>query len=165
MRDLHIQKRNTKGQYAPKLDYYKYITLGIILFAVALFVNFDVKIVDQKPLEVHAQTIENITSPQITTKPQTIEEKICKAFTTNCSIALKIAKCESNLDPHAIGDRGIDPHSYGLFQIRAYKPNSPFRFRPLPEQLLDIDINIATAVKISNNGTNWNPWTCYSLIK
>lgn len=154
--------RNKQGRFIHKLDYPNYFVFGLCMLFFILFLNANIRIVDNKPLidVIHAQTNEVVITPP----PLTIQEKICKAFGSHCDKALKIVKCESNFNPKAIGDRGLDPHSYGLFQIRAYKANSVFKYRPSIEVLLNEDSNIQWALKISGNGTNWEPWSCNKLI-
>jgi len=66
--------------------------------------------------------------------------------------ACEIAKAESNLNPKAIGDREIYPHSYGLFQVRA------FSSRGTGKQLLNPDYNVRVAARLYKSGgyTHWS---------
>lgn len=66
-------------------------------------------------------------------------------------IALKVAMCESGLNPYAIGDPHLNPRSYGIFQIRAFKN------RPSIEELFNWEINIKYAYQLYlKNG--WSHW-------
>jgi hypothetical protein len=86
--------------------------------------------------------------------PFTVEAKIRAKFGVNADRAVAIARCESSLNPSAIGDLNINPHSYGVFQIRGLKG------RPAPEKLLDADLNIDYAFQMSGGGKNWKAWSC-----
>ena len=89
---------------------------------------------------------------------QQIEEYI-KSKDWNSDEALKVAKCESGLNPLSHGDRNLNPSSYGIFQIRAYHN------RPSPDELLNWKVNIDTAYDIYKSwGNSWDAWTCkYTL--
>jgi hypothetical protein len=67
---------------------------------------------------------------------------------------------ESKGNSQAVGDNypinGLLAPSCGLMQIRTLEG------RPSCEELLDPKTNIDWAYKISNNGTNFNPWTMYT---
>ena len=85
-----------------------------------------------------------------------IQGKIRAKFGVNAESALAIAKCETNFNPLAVGDLGIDGGtnpSYGLFQIRYFGGA-----RGTIEQLHDVDYNINKAYEMSGGGTNWAPW-------
>lgn len=67
--------------------------------------------------------------------------------------ATAVAMCESGGDPSAISPTG----DYGVWQINAVShPQYPttLLLMPIP--------NAAAAIAISNRGTNFNPWTCYT---
>jgi hypothetical protein len=89
---------------------------------------------------------------------QQIEEYI-KSKDWNSDEALKVAICESGLNPLSHGDRNLNPSSYGIFQIRAYHN------RPSPDELLNWKVNIDTAYDIYKSwGNSWDAWTCkYTL--
>lgn len=71
--------------------------------------------------------------------------------------ALAVAKCESGYYPLAVGDQHLDPHSYGIFQIRA------FPGRPQISELLDFKQNIDYAFQMwSTQG--WGPWSCKRVL-
>lgn len=75
------------------------------------------------------------------------------------NLAFSIAKAESSCNINAIGDdypiNGLHAPSCGAFQIRTLEG------RPNCDQLKDIATNVAWAYKISNNGTNFKPWSVY----
>jgi hypothetical protein len=79
-------------------------------------------------------------------------------FGDNYENALKIAQCESGVRDNAIGDKNLNPSSYGIFQIRA------FSNRGTPEQLLDPEYNIQFAYRMSGGGINWGAWTCKKVL-
>lgn len=67
---------------------------------------------------------------------------------------------ESGCNSDAVGDNypinGLLAPSCGLYQIRTLQG------RPTCEQLHDPAINIEWAYKISNGGSNWNPWSVFT---
>lgn len=69
-------------------------------------------------------------------------------------IATAIALAESGGNTQAISSSG----DYGVWQIN-YNAHSNLGYSR--QQLLDPGINAAAMVIISQNGTNWNPWTTY----
>ena len=69
--------------------------------------------------------------------------------------ALKVAFCESGLNPDAVGDKNTAYHSYGLFQIRGLPG------RPSAEWLLDPTNNINYAYELYKK-SGWEPWSCKS---
>lgn len=93
----------------------------------------------------------------IDVKPN-IKEYILGKFGKDGQIALAIVKAESSLRCNAIGDRNLNPKSYGLFQIRAFKG------RPPVNELLDCYTNIDTAHKIYQT-QGFNPWSTYKSGK
>lgn len=88
-----------------------------------------------------------------------ITQKILAKFGEKGRLALAIAKCESGLNPMAIGDKRLNPKSYGIFQIRAYSN------RPTASSLLDADTNINFAYRLSNGGKSWGLWSCFKNKK
>lgn len=67
--------------------------------------------------------------------------------------AAAVAMAESAGDPSAKGDGG---NSLGLWQINV--PSHP-EYAAVP--LLDPEQNARAALVVSENGTNWSPWTQY----
>ena len=109
------------------------------------------------------QHVEPIQMQQVTITPrEAIETKIRAKFGKYGDYAVKIAQCESGMNPKAIGDlhldNGTNP-SYGLLQIRYFGGA-----RGTVEQLLDVDYNINKAYEMSGGGTNWQPWSCSVII-
>ena len=75
------------------------------------------------------------------------------------NVVVAIAKAESNCDGTKVGDNypinGLHAVSCGYLQIRTLKG------RPNCEALKHLATNIAWAYRISNNGTNFKPWSVY----
>lgn len=93
------------------------------------------------------------------TTPHPIEEKIRQAFPEDAEMAIKVAKCESSLQPDRIGDTHLAKPSIGLFQINQIWHDFD------TETLLNVDENIKIAKQIyERSGKNWNRWTCGRLI-
>jgi hypothetical protein len=109
------------------------------------------------PEPIRPQVIAKVEPTQKWSKEQ-ISNRIIEVFGENSESALKIAQCESGVRDNAIGDRSLNPSSYGIFQIRA------FSSRGTPEQLLDAEYNIQYAYRMSGGGTNWSAWTCKKVL-
>lgn len=77
--------------------------------------------------------------------------------------AYAICMAESKGKNDAVGDdyiiNGLHAPSCGLMQIRTLQG------RPNCEQLKDTTTNLDWAWKISNGGTNWQPWSTYTSGK
>lgn len=78
--------------------------------------------------------------------------------------AAAVALAESGGDPEAINDNpATGDYSVGLFQINyfgsLYWPRT-MAYGP-PSSLTDPARNVAAAIAISANGTNWRPWSTY----
>ena len=82
---------------------------------------------------------------------------LIQSYDWDSNTALRIAQCESGIRADAIGDTGIYPHSYGVFQIRALEG------RPSPEQLLNPIVNVDYAYNLWKS-QGWIPWTCAKII-
>jgi hypothetical protein len=109
------------------------------------------------PIPVPIIANNKIEPNQKWTKEQ-ITNRIIEVFGENYENALKIAQCESGIRDNAIGDKNLNPSSYGVFQIRA------FINRGTPEQLLDPEYNIQFAYRMSGGGTNFGAWTCKKVL-
>lgn len=81
-----------------------------------------------------------------------VEALICE-FDWPCAEAIAVARCESGLDPRAIGGA-----NYGLFQIGAVHVKR-LGGRPLVA-LLDAETNVAIAYAIFLDNAGWGPWSC-----
>lgn len=80
-----------------------------------------------------------------------IEALICARFTTNCAAAVRVARCESTLNP-----RAYNAGNYGLFQINAVHAR---RVSGDLTSLYDAATNVRVAHAIwSEQG--WRPWAC-----
>jgi len=82
--------------------------------------------------------------------------KYAKLYKVSQETMLKVIECESNNNPHAIGDGG---KSFGIVQI--YLPSHPDIIK---EQALDPDFAIDFLAKnlAQNKG---NMWTCFRSLK
>lgn len=81
------------------------------------------------------------------------EALIRKTFGDQADNAIRVADCESQLDPTRIGDTHMAKYSYGLFQInRTWHDYSP-------ETLLNAQRNVEIAKEIYDKG-GWSRWTC-----
>jgi len=85
---------------------------------------------------------------------QAIIDYIKVVFGDDWQIAVAIATAESGLREDAIGDHSLNPHSYGVFQIRGLMG------RPSPEQLLNYRTNVDFAKKLYDD-CGWYPWTVF----
>lgn len=71
------------------------------------------------------------------------------------ALAAAVAEAESGGNPNAYGDAKYGG-SIGLWQV-----NLPSHPQYTAAQLYDPTFNAQAALTISNNGTNWQPWTTY----
>ncbi len=92
-------------------------------------------------------------------RPMSIEEKIKSVFGADSEKALKIARCESQLNHLAVGDHKIAyvkhgkeyGKSYGIFQIRSLPG------RPEPAELFNAEFNIEYAYQVYQK-QGWEAW-------
>ena len=76
---------------------------------------------------------------------------ICEVFGPRCGPSLRVAYCESNLNPRAVGRAG----ERGLFMIH------PVHFGWLNEAELWLPgYNALIAYRLSRGGRDWRHWTC-----
>ena len=84
----------------------------------------------------------NLTTPKITAAPEkyeTVEEeirKIAKEESVDPDLAVRVAKCESNLNPSAVHENSPDSIDRGLFQI-----NSKWHPEVTLEQAYDVEFS------------------------
>lgn len=90
-------------------------------------------------------------------KPAPVKRAGCEVAYNNIMRAICMAESGGRSD--AVGDNyviaGIYAPSCGLMQIRTLAG------RPSCEELKDPEVNMEWAWRISNQGTNWTPWTVY----
>lgn len=93
-------------------------------------------------------TVEKEVEKIVYKQPETVEEIICSVFTTNCDLAIKVARCESHLNPKAI-NKGSSAR--GLFQVMQswHKIDQKWLFDPV--------INTRVAHKLYQE-QGWVPW-------
>lgn len=79
-------------------------------------------------------------------------------------IATAIAWAESDLDPDATGDEGLEDEKWGpscgLWQVRSLRAHAGTGLERDRFRLMDPAFNARSMVTISG-GTNWNPWTVF----
>lgn len=110
----------------------------------------------------------NASEFQYTQKPQTEHEKIVnyiiEVFGKYSDQALKIANCESHLNPLAKNDNttwGGVGQDLGLFQL-----NVVYQRVSNPAFLYDYKVNTNMAwVIFKNSGYNWHLWSCKYVLK
>lgn len=105
-----------------------------------------------RTLETQLVYAETITEP-----PKTVEEVITESaikHDVDPSMALAVAKCESNLDPKALGDNG---KSRGIWQIHA--PS-------WPEVSDEMAFNPVLSTQWAMPKLKETPeiWTCYRML-
>lgn len=93
-------------------------------------------------------TVEKIVEKKVFANPQTIEEKIAVVFGEDAEQAIKVARCESGLNPKAVNKASS---ARGLFQIMQswHKIDQKWLFDP--------EINIRVAYKLWTE-QGWTPW-------
>jgi len=116
------------------------------------------------PLEAPTQEVvaEVVYVPDFTTK-ESIETYIRYKFGDSGDIAVKVANCESGLNPNALNNNPrTRDYSVSIFQINLY--GSLANSRPSKEWLMNpknnIDYSHAMFLK-----EGWRPWTCIHKVK
>jgi len=132
----------------------------LMIFALAAFVMYGsstISVLANSPKGNFTQPI--TVSPTPTSEQQQIIDYIRLRFGQYADNALRVATCESGLNPRALNDNtqwggvGIDR---GIFQL-----NSVYQRIDNPNFLFDYRSNIDMAwVIFSNAGYNWHLWTC-----
>lgn len=92
-------------------------------------------------------------SAHVSYEPGSIEAIICSVFGDTCGKAIRIATCESGLDPHAYNRSGAS----GLFQIMMPMHADLF---DNPEDVWDPWKNSQVAYNMSSGGWDWSAWEC-----
>lgn len=117
-----------------------------------------------KPVEPvkKAETVPSASVTQPTTKVSSGSvEAIIRSYDWNDETALAVARCESGLNPSAVGDNypigGLHAPSVGVFQIRLLAG------RPSRAYLLNAANNVEYAYNMWKS-QGWSPWTCYRKI-
>lgn len=92
--------------------------------------------------------------------PESVEDIICSVFTENCEEAVKVAKCESGLNPRA---QNRVSSARGLFQVLSYTHGVR------EDWLFDPMINTLVAKQLyDNRGGTWGAWeasiSCHGLL-
>ena len=109
-----------------------------------------------------AQVIEpRVVLIEVIPTERTVEEKIREAFPQDPETAIKIAHCESSLDPSAVNNRNKNGTTDGgLYQINSIHDK---RLDELGLDKFDIDDNIKFA-RILWEEHKWVPWVCSKKI-
>lgn len=84
-------------------------------------------------------------------RPQSLEDRIC-SFSWPCDQALRVARCESTMNPRAVSRGG----HIGLFQL---SPGHSVRIGVSPSDLFDADVNMRAAWALWSE-QSWRPWSC-----
>lgn len=83
-----------------------------------------------------------------------IKTRIKEVFGEDGEVAIRIAQCESSLNPEAVGDTHLPKSSFGLFQINQQWHDYT------QEELLDPETNIKVAKNIKDT-YGWRQWSTY----
>lgn len=95
-----------------------------------------------------------------------IIKKIERAFPESPVIAVKIAKCESGLNPKIQSQHILSygqERSFGLFQIHEPAWDKTAKKLGLDNYQTDVEENIAMARYIyEQSGKRWSAWSCFT---
>lgn len=98
-----------------------------------------------------AYAVTAIAPSPATPSSSTVRSTICHVFGSRCPAAIRVARCESRLNPRALGRAG----ERGLFQIH------PVHFGWVDERrLFEPLYNARIAFRLSRGGRSWAHWTC-----
>ena len=98
--------------------------------------------------------VEGTSHIQLSPQYEPIKEliiRISKEYGVSPTLSLRVAKCESGLNPYAIGDRG---YSRGLWQI-----HKTYHKEVTDQQAFDPEWSTRWALKHIKNGNDL--WTCW----
>ena len=91
--------------------------------------------------------------------PTVAQDAITQSFGPISDQAMRVAQCESNLDPNAVSSGGAN---WGLFQINTIHRDS---FESVTghswNEILDPYLNARFAAWLYNQSGGWSPWGCY----
>ena len=77
---------------------------------------------------------------------------ICDVFGSRCAAALRVARCESGLDPRAVSRT----RDVGVFQVNFAAHRWPGEsFAQFKRRLFDVEKNVRYAYRLSRDGTEW----------
>lgn len=85
-----------------------------------------------------------------------LETLIC-SYPWDCSTALRVAQCESTMNPRAISPGG---HDWGLMQVNTVHRGRVADMGYQWEDLLDPRVNLEVAWTIYAERGNWSAWVC-----
>ena len=112
-----------------------------------------------EPQEVRIEVIIDWT-------PERIKQEIRSTFPEDPETAVKIAQCESGLNPTIQSNhtwRGERERSFGLFQVHSDSWDTKAKQLGLPDYRTDVIQNIQMARYIYDNaGKRWTDWSCYT---
>lgn len=80
--------------------------------------------------------------------PQTLEQLIC-SYPWNCTMAMRVARCESTMNPRAYA-----AGNYGLFQVNGIHAS---QYQVSVDQLYDPVTNVRIAYDLYQR-RGWQPW-------
>jgi hypothetical protein len=90
--------------------------------------------------------------------PSVAQDAITQAFGPISDQAMRVADCESSLDPSAVSPGG---GNYGLFQINSVHRDSFEQVTGRPwSDVLDAYANSQFAAWLYNQSGGWGPWAC-----
>ncbi len=153
---LRTSARTYKRMYKTSQANYKTSALIVLLSTTLLSVSVGLaqeKLSNDTPLlsplvvQAHEPVVVTKTHTKYLT-PKTTEQKIAATFGNEADTALKVAKCESSLNPKAVNKTSS---ARGLFQIMQSWHKIDQKW------LLNEDINIAVAYQLWLE-QGWTPW-------
>lgn len=115
-------------------------------------------------------TLRAVPAPTTTTVPPpvavapppvgSVEAVIAEVFGADGAAAVRVARCESHLDPAAVSRGG---GNWGLFQINRAHAGRVARMGYRWEDLLDARVNALVARSIFQE-SGWRPWACRRAV-
>ena len=91
--------------------------------------------------------------------PNPAEDAIRQSFGPIADQAMRVAQCESGMDPAAVSPGG---GNWGLFQINTIHAGefAAVTGRPFYNDALDAYANASYAAFLYNQAGGWGPWSC-----
>lgn len=141
------------------------VLIGIVsgIFIDIIFKPYVVEVANaqevEEPKEVRIEVIYDWT-------PERIEQEIRTVFWEDPNTAVKIAKCESNLDADVQSGHTLSygrEQSWGIFQIHSpawHKKAIELGYDDYQTDVLD-NLHMARYI-YEQAGKRWTPWSCYT---
>jgi hypothetical protein len=136
------------------------VIAGLVVFALLYWVNPGIF----SHLTINIQALGVGSKPVASMAHATTAQMISYEFGSHTADAMKIANCESSMDPAAVNTQAIDgSYATGLFQILYPSTWNTTSFKNGDPK--DAWTNTQAAYEIFHrDGNNWHEWACAKIV-